>query len=129
MAARCYCVPMRLIDQTELRDEIARLELRLEELSASIEKSRKAILASKVAIGGGIALALALVTGVIGVQPLAIVVAIAAIFGGIVGFGANVSTARQDEAALQAAAAARTELISRLELRDIGQGTSLSFYQ
>jgi hypothetical protein len=120
---------MRLIDQTELRDEIARLELRLEELSASIEKSRKAILASKVAIGCGIALALALVTGVIGVQPLAIVVAIAAIFGGIVGFGANVSTARQDEAALQAAAAARTELISRLELRDIDQGTSLSFYQ
>lgn len=116
------------IDQTELRDEIARLELRLEELSASIEKSRKAILASKVAITGGALLALALVAGVIGVQSLAIVIAIAAIFGGIVGFGANVSTARQDEAALKAAAAARAELISRLELREIGQGTSLSFY-
>ena len=129
MAARCYCLPMRPIDQTELRDEIARLELRLEELAASIEKSRKAILASKVAMTGGVLLALALVNGVIGAQPLAIVIAIAAVFGGIVGFGANVSTARQDQAALQAATAARAELIGRLELREIGQGTTLSFYQ
>ena len=120
---------MPQIDQTELRDEIARLELRLEELAASIEKSRKAILASKVAMTGGVLLALALVNGVIGAQPLAIVIAIAAVFGGIVGFGANVSTARQDQAALQAATAARAELIGRLELREIGQGTTLSFYQ
>jgi hypothetical protein len=56
------------------------------------------------------------------------VVAIAAIFGGIVGFGANVSTARQDRAAMQAAAATREELIGRLELRDVGQETNLSFY-
>ena len=40
-----------------------------------------------------------------------------------------VATARQDRAAMEAAAAARTELISRLEMREIGQGTSLSFYQ
>jgi hypothetical protein len=69
------------------------------------------------------------VLGIIGAQPLAIVVSIAAILGGIVGFGANVSTARQDKAAMQAAAAARADLISRLEMRDVGQGTSLSFYQ
>ena len=117
------------MDQAELRNQIARLEQRLEELSAALEKSRKAILASKLCIAGGGLLMLALTLGVIGAQPLAIVVSIAATLGGIVGFGANVSTARQDKAALEAAAATRAELINRLDLRDIGQGSSLSFYQ
>ncbi len=117
------------MDQADLRNQIARLEQRLEDLSAALEKSRKAILASKVSIAGGSLLMLALVFGIIGAQPLAIVVSIAAILGGIVGFGANVSTARQDRAALEAAAATRAELIGRLEMRDIGHGTSLSFYQ
>jgi hypothetical protein len=127
---RCYCLAMTTtMDQAETRNQIARLEQRLEDLAAALEKSRKAILASKVSIAGGALLMLALVLGLISAQPLAIVVAIAAVLGGIVGFGANVSTARQDRAAMQAAAAARTDLISRLEMRDIGQGTSLSFYQ
>jgi hypothetical protein len=120
---------MTTMDQAETRDQIARLEQRLEELSAALEKSRKAILASKVSIAGGALLMLSLVLGLISAQPLAIVVAIAAILGGIVGFGANVSTARQDKAAMEAAAATRADLISRLEMRDVGQGTSLSFYQ
>ena len=120
---------MTTMDQAETRNQIARLEQRLEELAAALEKSRKAILASKVSIAGGGLLMLALVLGIIGAQPLAIVVSIAAILGGIVGFGANVSTARQDRAAMEAVAATRADLISRLEMRDIGQGTSLSFYQ
>jgi len=117
------------MDQPELRNEIARLEQRLEELSRSLEKSRKAIVASKLSIAGGGLLVLSLVAGLVSAQPLAIVVAIAAILGGIVGFGSNVSTARQESLAMQAAATARAELIGRLELRDIGQGTSLSFLQ
>ena len=120
---------MEPMDQMQTRNQIARLEQRLEDLAAALEKSRKAILASKVSIGGGGLLMLALVLGIIGAQPLAIVVSIAAILGGIVGFGANVSTARQDRAAMEAVAATRADLISRLEMRDIGQGTSLSFYQ
>ena len=120
---------MMTMDQADLRNQIARLEQRLEELSAALEKSRKAILASKVSIAGGGLLMLALVLGIVSAQPLAIVVSIAAILGGIVGFGANVSTARQDRAAMEAVAATRTDLISRLEMRDIGHGTSLSFYQ
>ena len=118
-----------MMDQKELRQEIARLELRLEELSSSIEKSRKAIVASKISLAGGALLTLALVSGLVSAQPLPVVVAIAAIFGGIVGFGANVSTARQDSSAMQTAAASRAEMISKLELREIGQGTNLSFYQ
>ena len=118
-----------MMDQRELREEIARIELRLEELSSSIEKSRKAILVSKMSLAGGALLTLALMSGLMSAQPLPVVVAIAAIFGGIVGFGANVSTARQDSSAMQTAAASRAEMISRLELREIGQGTNLSFYQ
>jgi hypothetical protein len=120
---------MEPMDQMQMRSQIARLEQRIEELSAALEKSRKAILASKVSIAGGGLLMLALILGIISAQPLAIVVSIAAILGGIVGFGANVSTARQDRAAMEAAVATRAELISRLEMRDIGHGTSLSFYQ
>jgi len=120
---------MTTMDQVETRNQIARLEQRLEDLSVALERSRKAILASKLSIAAGAVLMLALVLGIISAQPLAIVVSIAAILGGIVGFGANVSTARQDRAAMETAAAARTELISRLDLRDVGQGTSLSFYQ
>ena len=120
---------MVTMDQTELRDEITRLEQRLEELASSVETSRKAILASKLALAGGGLLTLALVVGIISVQPLAIVVAIAAIFGGIVGFGANVSTARQDASAMQRAAAARAELIGKLELRDIGEATNPSLHR
>lgn len=118
---------MNSMDPAEISDQIARLEQRLEELSVSLEISRKAIFASKLSIAGGGLLTLAVVTGIVG-SPLAIVVAIAAILGGIVGFGSNVSTAQQDRAAMQAAAAAREQLIARLELRDIGHGTSLSFY-
>lgn len=120
---------MEPMDQMQMRSQIARLEQRIEELSAALEKSRKAILASKVSIAGGGLLMLALILGIISAQPLAIVVSIAAILGGIVGFGANVSTARQDRAAMETAAATRADLISRLEMRDIGHGTSLSFYQ
>lgn len=116
------------MEQRELRDQIERLERRLEELASSVETSRKAILASKVSLAGGGLLALALLVGVISVQPLAVVIAIAAILGGIVGFGANVSTARQDASAMQAAAAARAELIGKLELRDINQATNLSLH-
>lgn len=116
-------------DQSAMREAIEQLELRIEELSLSVEKSRKAILASKISMAGGALLTLALLSGLITAQPLAIVVAIAAVCGGIVGFGANVSTARQDSEAMQAAAAQRAELIGRLKLREIGQGTNLSFYQ
>lgn len=127
--SRCYWMQMEPMDQMQMRNQIARLEQRLDDLAAALEKSRKAILASKVSITAGALLMLALVLGIISAQPLAIVVSIAAVIGGIVGFGANVSTARQDKAAMEAAAAARTDLISRLEMRDIGQGTSLTFYQ
>lgn len=118
----CYCLQM---DQTELRDRIARLEQRLEELSRSREKSRKAIIASKLSMAGGGLLMLSLVSGLMSAQPLAIVVAIAAILGGIVGFGSNVSTARQEALAIEAASTARADLIGKLELREIGEETSL----
>jgi hypothetical protein len=116
------------MDQTELSNQISRLEARIEDLSSSVEKSRKAILASKVAITAGALLAVTQIVGIIAVQPLAVVMAIAAIFGGIVGFGANVSTARQDTAALKSAEAKRAELISLLTLREIGRGTSLTLH-
>lgn len=114
------------MDERDLRDQIVRLEQRIDGLSDSLEKSRKVIVISKIAIAAGGVLASALVVGVISVEPLAVVAATAAIFGGIVGFGTNVSTARQDQAAMQAAEALRAELISNLKLREVGGGTNLS---
>jgi hypothetical protein len=115
------------MDQSELPDQISRLEQRIEELSASVEKSRKAIVVSKLSLAAGGLLTLALVFGLIGGDPLPIVVAIAAIFGGIVGFGANVSTARQDTSAMNEAEALRAELIGKLELREIANEPAISF--
>jgi hypothetical protein len=117
------------MEQSELRDQILRLERRIEELSTSLERSRKVIVISKLSIAAGGVLASALVLGAISVQPLVVVAATAAIFGGIVGFGANVSTIRQDTSAMQAAETLRAELISNLELREIGSGTNLSLHR
>jgi hypothetical protein len=60
--------------------------------------------------------------GQFGSDPIAFIGSIAAMLGGIVSLGSNVSTLRQTLAAISAADARRTELIGRIDLRVVGDG-------
>jgi len=104
-------------------DEISRIEARLDELAEVSERCRKIILASKVAIASGVALMVATVLGLLGSNQVTSVGSIAAVLGGIVSLGSNVSTLRETTAAMSAAEVLRSELISRIDLRLVGDGT------
>ncbi len=109
----------------ELREEIERLEDRIEALAGSIESCRKFILASRVAIGAGGILLVALVIGAIGFDPLAMVAGLAAVLGGIVLLGSNNSTLQQAAAALKVAEAERAQLIGSIDLRVVNGGGAI----
>jgi UPF0716 family protein affecting phage T7 exclusion len=98
------------------------IEAHIEELTDIIERCRKIILISKAAIAAGGILILAIVVGALGFDPTILIGAIAAVIGGTVVFGSNTSTLKQTSADMKAAEAHRTELISRMDLKVVGDG-------
>jgi hypothetical protein len=98
-------------------DEISEIEARIEALAETAERCRKFILASKAAIGGGVALLLLAMLGLFGAGQSVLLGSIALMLGGIVSLGSNDSTLRQTEAAISAAEALRSDLIGAIELR------------
>jgi hypothetical protein len=105
-----------LVD-TDLRDEIVRLEARIEELAGVIESCRKIIAASRGAILVGAVLLIAIMLGAIALNPTMMIAAIAAVIGGIVLLGSNSRTSDDAAAALQTAEARRTKLIGAIDLQ------------
>jgi hypothetical protein len=105
--------------EEEPGDEISRIEARLEQLAEVAERCRKIILISKIAIAAGVALPLLMVLGLFEPNQLAIG-GIAAVLGGIVSLGSNVSTLRQTDAAIAEAEKWRSDLIGRINLRVVG---------
>jgi hypothetical protein len=101
-------------------DEISLIEERLEALAEVAERCRKIIMVSKAAIAGGVALLLVMILGLFGSSQVAALGSIAAVLGGIVSLGSNVSTLRQTTDAISAAEALRSDLISRIDLRVVG---------
>ena len=85
------------------RDQIVRLEADIEQLADGLDRCRKAMLLSKVAIAAGVIWILAYLLGAISFEPATIIAALAAIIGGVVVFGSNLSTSRQTMAAMKAA--------------------------
>ena len=104
----------------DLHEDIARLEARIEELAEAIEKCRKVILISKIAIALGAILGLLIMLGVIRIDPMALTGAIAAVIGGTVLLGSNSSTLAEMTAAMKTAETRRAELIDNLDLRVVG---------
>jgi glutamate 5-kinase len=108
---------MNLMEEDDSIDEISQIEARIEELAEVSERCRKIILVSKAAIAGGFALLLVVMLGLFGSSQVAALGSIAAVLGGIVSLGSNVSTLRQTEAAMSAAEVLRSDLISRIDPR------------
>ena len=105
------------MDEDEPTDQISMIETRLEALAEVAERCRKFILASKIAIAGGLALLAITMFGFLGPSQVTALGSIAAVLGGIVSLGSNVSTLRQTTAAIAAAEALRANLIGEINLR------------
>jgi hypothetical protein len=109
------------MNHSDLSEQISRLEAQIEKLHGIIERCRKIVLISKVAMAAGATLMLAILLGAVRFDPTAMLLAITAVVGGIVLFGSNNSTSEQTAAALRAAEAQRTELIDRADLRVVDE--------
>jgi hypothetical protein len=105
------------------RTEILRLERQIEDLTEVIERCRKIILISKIAVASGGIWLLALTIGIIRFDPVAMIGAIAVVIGGTVVFGSNTSTLKQSAVAIQNAEALRAELIGKINLRVVPEQT------
>jgi hypothetical protein len=101
-------------------DEISRIEAQLEQLAEVAERCRKIILVSKVTIAGGAGLLLVMTLGLFGSNQVGAIGSIAAVLGGIVSLGSNVSTLRQTLTAMSDAEALRSKLIDGIDLQVVG---------
>jgi hypothetical protein len=113
---------LNVADEENPSEEISRIEAEIEGLAAVAERCRKIILVSKAAIAGGVILLLLIILGLFGSTEITALGSIAAVLGGIVSLGSNISTLQQTMAAMSAAEAYRSELISRIDFRVIGDG-------
>jgi hypothetical protein len=104
------------------RHQIARLEVRLDELAEAMARCRKVKLISQIAIVGGGIWLVAVMIGVIAFNPVTLVAAIAGVIGGTVMYGSNTATSREIDAAMKEAEAQRSALIGGLDLRVVGEG-------
>ena len=106
----------------DLRDQIARLEAEMEELAKTLEGCRKAMLLSKVAMSAGGIWILAYF--LMRFDPTTVIGAIAAVIGGAVVFGSNLTTSKQTTIAMKVAEKQRAELIDMINPREVGVSES-----
>lgn len=109
----------------DLRDEIARIEIDIEDHAITLDGCRKAMLLSKVAIAAGIISLSACLLGVIWFNAVAVIGAMAAVIGGVVVFGSNLTTSKQATSAMAALERRRAELIDMINLRTVNEGDEL----
>jgi hypothetical protein len=112
------------MDDTDLSEQIAKLEADIERHAETIERCRKISLASRAAIVLGAVVGTAVLLGLLTFDATALIGAMAAVIGGTVVFGSNASTWAQAEAALRAAEALRADLIKQISFRVIPGGRS-----
>jgi hypothetical protein len=111
------------MDEANVHDHIAQLEARIELLSESIERCRKISVGSRIAVAVGGAWFLAVLIWILPFDATAFVAALTAVLGGVVLLGSNSTTWAQKETEIHTAEAARTQLISGIALRVVGEDT------
>src|SRR6478752_4777673 len=116
------CSGSRHMANDDLRDQIARIETDIEDHAITLDGCRKAMLLSKVAIAAGIIALSAYLLGAIWFNAVGVIGAMAAVIGGVVVFGSNLTTSRQATSAMAALERHRAELIDTINLRTIGEG-------
>jgi hypothetical protein len=100
-------------------DEVVRLEERIEDIAEKIESCRKFILASRIAVAGGVLVLGGMLFGAIHFDLGIMAAAVAALLGGIVVWGSNRSTAKQAAKELALAESDRSLLIGNMALCDV----------
>ncbi|HZR62740.1 MAG TPA: hypothetical protein VFA80_17485 [Xanthobacteraceae bacterium] len=112
-------------DDDDPHVDIERLEAQIDRLVAKLDSCRKFILVSRIAILAGAVLLAALLLGLMRFDATVMLAAIAALLGGIVGWGSNRSTAQEAAAELAAAEADRTALIGTIDLHVVSERPTL----
>ena len=105
------------------RDEIARLEARIEGLAAKLENCRKVSVVARVAVGAGIAIFLAGIVGFLRFDITVMLTSVTLVIGGLVLLGSNSSTANETADEMAKAEAERAALIGSIGLRLVGGNT------
>jgi hypothetical protein len=108
-----------VLESADPHEEIVHLEEQVEELAAKIERCRKFMLASRIAVAGGGLVLAAMLVGVIRSDLGFMAAAVSLLLGGIVVRGSNSSTAKEATKELTAAESERAALIERVNPRII----------
>jgi hypothetical protein len=118
-------MPSRLIQlsDSDLHDQIVRLEADMDELAERMDRCRRIDLAAKLASAAGAIWLSATLFGAITSNPMLMVAALAMVIGGIVVFGSNAATSKEAARKIKAAEALRADLIERSNPRVVGELT------
>ena len=101
------------------QQEVANLEAEIDALARAAERCRKVIALSKAVSGVGGVLLVLILTGLVWLGPLALVLAITAVLGGLALFGSHQSTRGEIAARIRAHEARRAELIDGMALQTV----------
>jgi hypothetical protein len=112
---------IKLQNERALMDEIERLELRIEELTEAIGRSRRLRLAGQVSAVIGPMLLAGLALGLVSYTPPRMIVALALAIGGVVLMGSSRSSTEELERSLKRAQAERIAAIDALDLVPVGE--------
>jgi cell division septum initiation protein DivIVA len=107
---------------TDLHQQITDLEAEIDALSDAAEQCRKSMIVAKAATGVGALLFVASLLGLIGLDPIILVVGIGATLAGIGFYGSSRSSLEKITEEIRAHEARRAEMIDAMDLTAVGDG-------